>query len=219
MWWTDRPKLIVQRDTHDVVGKMGVSNLTGTNHPHSIAFMKRYKGKFLDGCESHGRGTGHRRRVRSAPGAAPWRLSQPDLPAAVPIIPTANRHFHRTALMSGLTQTILLIALAPYQELKQAGCSYRVGFVQSKLGLQVRCLAKKGIEVIFDYFGQRFIKLFCPLAKFPKGQRITIHLKARLVGNGRIPIVESKAAHGPAKCFPLVHIPEPKFGPTLTTTH
>jgi len=52
----DRPaELIVQRDTHDVVGKMGVSNLTGTNHPHSIAVMKRYKGKFLDGCESHGR--------------------------------------------------------------------------------------------------------------------------------------------------------------------
>ena len=97
---------------------------------------------------------------------------------------------------------------------KQAGCSYRVGFVQSELGLQVRCPAKKGIEVIFDYFGQRFIKLFCRLAKFPKGQRITIHLKARLVGYGRIPIVESKAAHGPAKCLTLVHIPEPK-----TQTH
>jgi len=134
--------------------------------------------------------------------------SQPNLSEAVPIIPTAN-----TTFSPGL------IALAPCQELKQAGCCYRVGFVQSELGLQVRCPAKKGIEVIFDYFGQGFIKLFCPLAKFPKGQRITIHLKARLVGNGRIPIVESKAAHGPAKCFPLVHIPEPKFGPTLTTTH
>src|SRR5215813_2942611 len=97
--------------------------------------------------------------------------------------------------------------LAPSQELKQAGCSYRVGFAQSEFGLQVRCAPKNGIDVIFDYFGQRFINLFHPLAKFPNGQRITIHLKARLVGNGRIPIVESKAAHRPVKCFPLVHIP------------
>src|SRR5438067_6368079 len=110
--------------------------------------------------------------------------SQPNLSEAVPIIPTAN-----TTFSPGL------IAVAPSQELKQAGCSYRVGFAQSEFGLQVRCPAKNGIEVIFDYFGQRFIKLFCPLAKFPNGQRITIHLKARLVG---LPIVESKAAHGPA---------------------
>ena len=60
------------------------------------AFMERYKGKLLDGCEPHGR----------APGIAgarcgQWHLSQPNLPAAVPIIPTANRHFHRTAVMSG----------------------------------------------------------------------------------------------------------------------
>src|SRR5437762_13817867 len=111
------------------------------------------------------------------------------------------------------------IALPPCQELQQAGCSYRVGFVQSELGLQVRCSVKNWIEVIFDYFEQRFIKLFCPLTNFPKGQRITIHLKARLVGSGRIPIVESKAAQGPAKCFPLVHIPGPKYGPKLTSTH
>src|SRR5215469_7434252 len=118
------------------------------------------------------------------------------------IAPTANTTFF-----------IVLIALAPCQELKQAGCSHRVGFVQSELGLQVRCPAKKGIEVIFDYFGQRFIKLFCPLTKFPNGQRVTIHLKARLVGNGRIPIVESKAAQGPGKCFPLVHFPDPSLDP------
>src|ERR671928_1408134 len=51
-----------------------------------------------------------------------------------------------------------LLALAPCHELKQTGCSYRVGFVLSEYGLQVRCPGKKGIEVIFDYFGQRFIE-------------------------------------------------------------
>jgi hypothetical protein len=83
----------------------------------------------------------------------------------------------------------------------------------------VRCSGKKGIKVIFDYFGQRFIKLFCPLANFPKVQRLTVHLKARLVGSGRIPIVDSKAVHSPAKCIPLVHIPGPRFPPELTGTH
>src|SRR4051794_13165547 len=104
-----------------------------------------------------------------------------------------------------------LLALAPCQELKQTGCSYRVGFIQSEFGLEVRCPGKKGIEVIFNYFGQRFIKLFCPLANFPKAERITIHLKARLVRICRIPIVDSKAVHSPDKCIPLVHIPGPKF--------
>src|SRR5215471_6703315 len=127
--------------------------------------------------------------------------------------------FARRIATANTTFFIGLIALARCQELKQAGCSHRVGFVQSEFGLQVGCPAKKGIEVIFDYFGQRLIKLFCPLAKFPKGQRITIHLKARLVGNGRIPIVESKAAHGPTKCFLLVHIPGPRLGPKLTSAN
>lgn len=64
------------------------------------AFMERYKGKLLDGCEPHG---GHPASPASTIRArcGQWRLSQPNLPAAVLIIPTANRHFHRTALMSG----------------------------------------------------------------------------------------------------------------------
>jgi hypothetical protein len=60
------------------------------------AFMERYKGKLLDGCEPHG---GHPASPASTIRArcGQWRLSQPNLPVAVLIIPTANRHFHRTA--------------------------------------------------------------------------------------------------------------------------
>jgi len=126
-----------------------------------------------------------------------------------------NRRLIRSATVASLIEQGLGTGRrsSAGQELKQTDCSYRVGLIHSELGLQVWCPAEKRIEVIFDYIGQRFIKLFGPFTNFPNRQRITIHLKARLIGAGRVPIVESEAAQSPTKCLSLIHIPEPGFGP------
>jgi hypothetical protein len=62
--------------------------------------MERYKGKLLDGCEPHDRAPGIAGEYDPRP-VRPAAPQPTQFAPAVPIIPTVNRHFHRTALMSG----------------------------------------------------------------------------------------------------------------------